>query len=129
MVALMFGSSLAAIATLKVLYQVSNTNMSLVDVSNSKDVELYLSCYISIAIMLLIITSFNSLDFIVTLFALFSLLHLGAIPASCSFYFHLLSKMPLMILIQLLHIIHLGSAFSNIVGIISSVLTVVASSL
>jgi Protein of unknown function (DUF3433) len=129
MVALMFCSSLAAIAALEVLYRVSNANMGLVDVSNSEDVGLYLSRYISAAAMLLIATSFNSLDFAVTSFAPFSLLRSGIMPATRSLYFHLQGEMPPVTLFQSLRAIHLGSAFSNMAGIVGSVLTVVASGL
>jgi Protein of unknown function (DUF3433) len=129
MVALMFGSALAAIVALQVLYHVSNASMGLVDVSNSEDIALYLSRYISAAVMLLIATSFNSLDFAVTSFAPFSLLRSEALPASRSLYFHLLGEMPPVALSQSLRTLHPGSAFSNMAGIIGSVLTVVASGL
>ena len=129
MVALTFGSPLAAIAALEVLYRTSNANMGLVDVFNSEDVALYLSRYISAVIMFLIATSFNSLDFAVASFAPFGLLRSGAMPARRSLYFHLLGKMPPVALFQSLRTLHLGSAFSNMAGIIASVLTVVASGL
>jgi Protein of unknown function (DUF3433) len=129
MVALTFGSPLAAIAALEVLYRVSNANMGLVDVSDSRSVALYLFRYISAAAMLLIATNFNSLDFTVASFSPFSLLRSGATPASRSLYFHLLGEMPPVALFQSIRTLDPGSAFSNMAGIIGSVLTVVASGL
>jgi Protein of unknown function (DUF3433) len=129
MVVLTFGSPLAAIAALEVLHRVSNANTGLVDVFNSEDIALYLSRYTSAAVMLLIATNFNNLDFAVTSFAPFSLLRSGAMPAGRCLYFHLLGEMPPMALFQLLRTFHPGSAFSNLAGIIGSVLTVVASGL
>jgi Protein of unknown function (DUF3433) len=129
MVALTFGSPLAAIAALEVLYRGSNANMGLVDVSDSRGVVLYLFRYISAAVMLLIATNFNSLDFAVASFSPFSLLRSGAMPASRSLYFHLLGEMPPVALFQSICTLDPGSAFSNMAGIIGSVLTVVASGL
>jgi Protein of unknown function (DUF3433) len=127
--ALTFGSPLAAIATLEVLHRVSNANMGLVDVSDSENAALYLSRYLSAAVMLLITTSFNTLDFAIASFAPFSLLRSGANSAGRSLYFHLLGEMPPVALLQSLRTLHPGSAFSNTAGIIGSVLTVVASGL
>ncbi|SMR54528.1 unnamed protein product [Zymoseptoria tritici ST99CH_3D1] len=129
MVLLTFTAPLVAIVVLEILYQNSRHHQGLVDVTGAEDRASYLSRYLSALFMLLIATSFNALDFTIASFAPYSMLRSGGVTARRSLRFQILGEIPLVALWKSVRHVHLSSAFSNIAGLLGSVLTIIASGL
>lgn len=129
MIGMMLISPLLVIAVLEVLQRVSDNNQGIADVTGSEDVAEYVSHYLSAFLMLLLATSINNFDSTITSFAPYSILRSGAAPASRSVDFILLGELAPVALFKSVAKRHFSSAFSNIGGIVGSVLTIVVSGL
>jgi hypothetical protein len=120
---------LAAIVTLELLFRISEAHDGFADVSGSEDTATYLSRYGSALKVLLIATCFNALDFTTSLFAPYSCLRSGPIPASRGISFQILGSLPPIALIKSMRGGHASSFTSNIAGMLGSILTIIASGL
>lgn len=85
--------------------------------------------YVSSAIMLLVASCFNSVDFTVSSFAPFSLMRSGPVPARRSICYNPLGCLPPVTVWQSISTGHFALTFSSICAILGSVLTIVASGL
>lgn len=118
-----------AIVLLEILYKSSQGNYGLLDVYDKENMATYLSRYISSSIVLLIATLFNSLDFAIAYFAPYSLLRSRAVPGSRSICFNPVGKLGQVALLDSIEAHRISSVFSNLAGMIGSVLTIVSSGL
>jgi hypothetical protein len=119
---------LAAIVTLEVLYRISAGN-GFADVSGLESNATYLSRYGSALVVLLIATSFNSLDFTTATFAPYSCLRSGPVHANRSVSLQIIGSPPPVALFRSMKSRHWSSFLSNLAGMVGSVLTIVASGL
>ncbi|KAF7187849.1 hypothetical protein HII31_10749 [Pseudocercospora fuligena] len=128
-ICLTFAAPVVVLVVLEVLYSVSERNQGIADITGHEDRTQYLSRYLSALIMLLVATCFNALDFTIASFAPFSLLRSGNTSARRGLNLNLLGELPPVALVRSLTVRHFASAFSNVAGMIGSVLTIIASGL
>lgn len=129
MFALTLTLPLVTIVTLEVLFRISEMHNGFSDVSGSEDMANYLSRYGSALAVLLIATCFNSLDFTTSLFAPYSCLQSGSVPASRGISLQVIGSLPPVALYKSVRSRHASSFLSNVAGMIGSTLTIIASGL
>jgi hypothetical protein len=129
MLAATFAGPIFMIVALEIAYQQSQKNVGIADVTGIEDRALGISHNLSAFLMLLIATCFNNLDFTIALFAPYSLLRSGAVPASRSVKFHLLGQLPIVALWKSISQRHFASALSSLSSLAGSILTIVVSGL
>lgn len=120
---------LAAIVVLEILYRVSTHKNGFADVTGYETTAEYLSRYGSTLLVLLVATCFSSLDFTIAMFAPYTRLRWGLLPANGFVAFRIIGSLPPVALFRSAQSRHASSFLSNLAGMIGSVLAIVASGL
>ncbi|KXT10195.1 hypothetical protein AC579_8201 [Pseudocercospora musae] len=129
MIGLKFAAPLAALVVLEVLYSISERHQGIADVTGHENRAQHVPPYLSALIMILVAACFSSLDFTRASFAPYSLLRSGNTSARRGLNLNLLGELLPVALVRSLSVRHYASAFSDVAGMIDSVLTIIASGL
>ncbi|KAI0548633.1 hypothetical protein F4679DRAFT_574103 [Xylaria curta] len=118
-----------AIAALEILQYLSENNEHFVTVSSDPSIATYAIRYSSIAVVLIISTLFNTLDFAIATMTSFSALAIGNITAERTMFFAIIGDLPLVALYKAINQMHIGAALSLVASTVGSLLTIAISGL
>ncbi|CAD6574065.1 MAG: hypothetical protein ASARMPREDX12_006370 [Alectoria sarmentosa] len=120
---------IVAIVILEVIQQYSNKHDGLVDIPDALTSAEALSNYLPAAFMMVISIMFNSADLTVMIFAPYSALARGNLPARRTILSNVLGKIPVLGLVEAIIVRHWAVCFSTIAAIVGTLLTIVVSGL
>ncbi|KAI0202492.1 hypothetical protein F4808DRAFT_468624 [Astrocystis sublimbata] len=118
-----------AIGTLEILRYLSDNNEHFVTVASDASIAAYAIRYSSIAIVLIISTLFNTLDFAIATMTSFSALAIGGATAERTIQFTILGDLPPVALYKTIYHMHIGATLSLVASTIGSLLTIAISGL
>ncbi|KAI0196216.1 hypothetical protein EV127DRAFT_497557 [Xylaria flabelliformis] len=118
-----------AIAALEILQYLSENNEHFVTVSSDSSIATYAIRYSSTAIVLIISTLFNTLDFAIATMTSFSVLAIGDAIAERTMLFAIVGDLPPVALYKAIYHMHIGAALSLVASTIGSLLTIAISGL
>ncbi|KAI1120722.1 hypothetical protein F5Y10DRAFT_257808 [Nemania abortiva] len=118
-----------AIAVLEILWYFSEHNEHFVAISSDSSVAAYAIRYSSTAIVLVISTLFNTLDFAIATMTSFSALATGDATAERTLLFAITGDLPPVAFYKTIYHMHVGAALSLVASTIGSLLTIAVSGL
>ncbi|KAI1744304.1 hypothetical protein F4680DRAFT_289185 [Xylaria scruposa] len=118
-----------AIAALEILQYLSENNEHFITVSSDSSIATYAIRYSSTAIVLIISTLFNTLDFAIATMTSFSALAIGDVTAERTMLFAIVGDLPPVALYKAIYHTHIGAALSLLASTVGSLLTIAISGL